>query len=558
MRSMSLSNRILLVAFGAILFAGSIALLIAGLAPPKHSTRPPSVEGGAGLEISSPVEPVTTALPPVRLLEPDPFLEDDEPDRPEPRWPDAGTHALVVKIEDAQGRSLPGIPVAALGARDNGPVLGGPRVTRMDGRVRFPLDLRFEQEEQVLVVARSMPGSAVTRTLNISLDRDHDVLIAIDPGLIAEVRLVEPDGETYRGLARIRKVIVDEPMAEPLDRGGRLFELFREVTARAAREDGLWSLPGFKSGEKATIAVMASGYETVFAKVEAPEDGKRSFQVDVKLEGRAATVLVEVVAPIGFLADDTTFGAFRLGDSFVAPVGSADRPMQRDGRFRVTVPAGVAGVLRLNAFRHGRLEASREIPIPMLTPGAESDLGKIVPELLPVVVAGVVTDAEGKPVEGAAVEVIGDDESRDLAATTVANGQFEIRGAPGLGNYVVSAHLAGRVSTRVWDIAEGSRGIQLVLESAGSIGGTVVLPQESRHDRVIVRAMCDGRPVAVTAVRADGGFVVTGLPAGNYRVIVEGQTVESVRVSDVTVMSTQVTNDPRLERIMLRSKPRRE
>jgi hypothetical protein len=160
-------------------------------------------------------------------------------------------------------------------------------------------------------------------------------------------------------------------------------------------------------------------------------------------------------------------------------------------------------------------------------------------------------------VAGAAVEVIGSDDGRDVAATSDGAGRFEIRGLPGRGPYVVGAHLAGRVSAHAWDIGEGSRGVVLTLEDAGAIAGALVVPNDAAHDRLLVRALKDDRTVTVTSVHEDGTFVVAGLPSGSYRVIVEGPSVEPLRVTDVGVFPSQTTRDPRLERAVLRAKPRR-
>ena len=554
---MKSTTRILLVMFGALLFAGSLWILQQSLVPGEISKDVPPRLVREDAIVTSDAPIVTSTTIPVNLATPEPFLEDDEPDSPEPRWPDAGTRALVVHVEDRSGRSLAGIPVAALGARPQGPVLSGPRVTRLDGRVRFPIDLRYEREENILVVARAMPGFAASDVVKVALDRDQDVRLAIDPGATAVIRIEDADGLPFKGLARMRKVIVDEPASEPNDRSGRLDDVFAEVTPRAARGDGFWTLPGFRAEEKAVVAVMASGWETVFANVAVPADVGPTFPVLVKLDGRAATVLLEVVPPNPSSPEELTFGAFRPGDTVVSPVGSEDRPMQRDGRFRVTVPVTVANRLRVNVFRNGRLEASKDVDVRPLEGGQEMDLGRITPDLLPVVVEGTVVDVDGRAVSGAAVEVIGSDDGRDVAAVSDAAGRFEIRGIPGRGPYVVGAHLSGRVSAHAWDVADGARGVVLTLEDAGSIAGAFVIPPEATHDRILVRALKDDRTVTVAAVHPDGTFEILGLPGGSYRVIVEGPAIEPIRMTDVTVFPSQTTRDPRFERVVLRAKPRR-
>jgi hypothetical protein len=71
--------------------------------------------------------------------------------------------------------------------------------------------------------------------------------------------------------------------------------------------------------------------------------------------------------------------------------------LQRDGRFRVTVPAGIANRIRVNVFRNGRLDASKEVDARPLEGGQEIDMGRIIPDPLPVVVEGMVVDVEGRP-----------------------------------------------------------------------------------------------------------------------------------------------------------------
>ena len=57
-------------------------------------------------------------------------------------------------------RAVGGVPVVVLGTGENGPVLAGPKMTNSEGRVRFPIDLAMEQEHEVVVAARAVPGRA--------------------------------------------------------------------------------------------------------------------------------------------------------------------------------------------------------------------------------------------------------------------------------------------------------------------------------------------------------------------------------------------------------------
>jgi hypothetical protein len=247
-RAVRASTRMLLVVLGALFFAGSLWVLQQGLMPTETPVDVETRPGGTIEIAGSRPTMISATTPPPRIVHPEPMLEDDEPDAPEPRWPDPGTRALTVRVEDRRGSFARGDPRRRARCASRRPLA---RRTSRDAARRTraipdrpPLRARREHPR---CGARHARHDRVRRRESRPRSRSGRV-VGPRSGAIAEIRLEETDGTPFRGLAKVRKVIVDEAGSDPAERAGRLDLVFAETTPRAARADGLWMLPGFRAG----------------------------------------------------------------------------------------------------------------------------------------------------------------------------------------------------------------------------------------------------------------------------------------------------------------------
>jgi hypothetical protein len=145
------------------------------------------------------------------------------------------------------------------------------------------------------------------------------------------------------------------------------------------------------------------------------------------------------------------------------------------------------------------------------------------------------------------------------------DGRFELRSATDTDELAVLATKPGYVDR--WEHARrGARGVRIVLEPAGSIGGRVLLDASLGRGSVIVDAV----PVRATepdapeaALRSaflelDGSFVLSDLADGAYTVRAVYAATASVigRIDGVKVENGRTLRDPRLDPFDLRASHR--
>lgn len=477
------------------------------------------------------------------------FDANDDPDAAEPAL-EKGVNPIIVLVTDLADRPLAGVPVVLLSAKADGPTLAGPRYTKSDGRARFPTDLALEREGDVVVAARALPGTAVWGVVKAALDRPAEVALKVEPGLAAAVRLFDPDGAPHAGRARVRKVVVDEPAPEPGDRGPQLTAAFREATPRSARVGDGFRFVGLAPGETFTLYAWAEGYEAAFQTVQVPELPPRPLPIDATLGRRLASVTFVAATPPPLEAADVAFGCRSANeDELVVLAGADARPTQRVPGFRLDVAPGASHRLRVEAYVRGEAEAAAEIEIPTLRAGETYDAGVVRLAPLGVVVAGRVVDPEGRPIAGAAVEVVPAGGGRELTAETDAAGAFDVQGLPGRGPYHVSVHAGGRVAERRTDVVEGTKDLRVALDPAGAIAGRVILPAGGAPEHVRVRALRPDRPPSATSLAADGSFHLGELAAGVYVLVLDGPEIRTLRVGDVVVTPPETNAEDRLQRL---------
>lgn len=481
---------------------------------------------------------------------------DDGDDPDAAVWADPVVRPLRVRLVTADGSAAFGVPVAVVGKGDGGPILAPPKLTNADGRVRFPIDIAMEQEHEVVIAARAVPGRTATTNVKVALDQTTDVTLTIDGGIRASIQVFDPEGRPIDGAARVRKAILDDAITDAAPHAEFLGQVFGETTPRAIRKPGGLELLGLRTPDDITLFVSAPGFAPVYRRVNVPTEAQSPFMIDVKLEVRTSVVRFDVGVPLALEKERAAFSCHRVeGVGVVLAAGSDDVPAQRDPRFCVDVAPNDAQKLEVCAWLNGRIHASAEIDVPSLREGEVLDVGQVRLEMLPVVLAGHVLDQDQAPLANATIEAIGRGHFRDLAATTGADGAFALRAPSGRGPYQVSAHAAGRVSERMAGVAEPAHDLRFILDPSGSIHGSVLTAGPVDAGAVTVRAVTGGRAPFVTSLQGGGSFALTGLPRGVYTVILDGGGILPMQVTDVVVNPPEATRDGRLDHVRLRARP---
>ena len=197
------------------------------------------------------------------------------------------------------------------------------------------------------------------------------------------------------------------------------------------------------------------------------------------------------------------------------------------------------------------------------------------PDVLPSpIVAGVVVDVSGQPVDGAKVEAcIGGPDAVNLigsletnwAATTDGAGRFEIHGSPAPDELLLSASKSGYCATEPSTCARGSSRVTLVLTQPGVVAGRAIADATFPLDAIEIVLECLSfspqrgemlsRGRFPRKLAQDGSFSFDGICTREARLVfrVEGAFVPEFAVESILVRPNGSAPDPRLDPIDLRA-----
>lgn len=220
--------------------------------------------------------------------------------------------------------------------------------------------------------------------------------------------------------------------------------------------------------------------------------------------------------------------------------------MNERGRITMTAPTDAEGRFQLlgvpdgpYALRVLRGETSAWSPETFEVRGADVNLGTI--ELPEHVVRGRVTDDTGRPVAGAEIRLLVQDEAgaRLTRTTTAANGRWTIEAVPA-GTHTAEAAHAGLGTDRLAVEVPTTREVELVLGRTARVLGRVLAGDAPFTGVMEVRLEAEhrgGRRIPPRSFRdADGRFVVDGVPPGLWNVHVRtpsghvGRTASPIEV----------------------------
>ena len=364
-------------------------------------------------------------------------------------------------------------------------------------------------------------------------------------GLIARAYAVEARADAgYAGPVRVRLGAKPEPVTLRLHAGGSVEVAVTDGTAPIAnaavelRATVLWTATTNAAGV-ATFSHVGAEWAPLVASAPgfAPAAMMLGTSGDPKAPVRVALVLARGAAVSGMVVDGA--GKPVGGARVVATAASEPFPVvdprrdgvvaKPDGTFEL--PAIGAGTWRFTAT-HTTYGPTTSTPIAL--DGAHAKTGVKLVLDAGGTITGSVVDASGAPVASANVRVVvrGNVFWRaQRQAFSGADGKFEIAGLPRRAVDVVAQGEHGSSAIVPADlVATAKQDIALKLDIAGEIAGVVVdsAGKPLGDAQVFADPEPTGKPadLSIWVVRGDqeavtdqaGGFVLSGLPPGGYRV----------------------------------------
>jgi hypothetical protein len=342
---------------------------------------------------------------------------------------------------------------------------------------------------------------------------DDTVVFRLNPAGQVRGRVLARDGRPVVG-ARVTATVVDLPWVEP-----------HEVVTDAAGAFALLDL------EPASYALAAQ---------------KGAFAV------RHPTVTRASVEPAGELAmvlDRGATVAGRVLDQLGQAVSGAKLRLLPDRNWenghRVLATSGPDGTFAIEGTQPGRfaLRAERPPHAPAEVPIVVSEKDQEVAVTMPAgaAVAGLVT-SETQPVAGAVVTATVSEPTHGplmgrpwAAVRTGSDGRFRLDGLPA-GDLMLSAgHKLGYGAAPALSLAPGDvKEVTVTLGLSASLAGTVRLDDGSPAAGVSVAAgwhFSGGYGIRYTRTRADGGYRIPGIHAGEVTVIATRGRVEGMVIT---------------------------
>jgi hypothetical protein len=306
--------------------------------------------------------------------------------------------------------------------------------------------------------------------------------------------------------------------------------------------------------------------------------------VDVELRAQPIGPLVvghavgEDGAPLGGFDLNASLDAFDV-DKGGVPAGSsrAQTKLESDGGFRLDWSR--SGTQSSRRFVHKvwlRAVSDADAPLPM---PLEAKVDVVVPERgvvdigtvklapAPRIVAGVVVDDEGQPVEAANLKLTIEGPPTPYVALhrvgtqSGPDGRFDVRGEIPPGRLSISASRGGYLqSGKPVRFTAGESNVTLVLRVGGALEGSIQFPEgfASNLLRVKLTLASDRAVTEEQRVRADGGFEFALLlpEFWDFELLLGRDETNSEQLAlfhQVAIHPAELSQDPRLQPIDLAS-----
>jgi hypothetical protein len=471
--------------------------------------------------------------------------------------------SLWIEVRDQRDQLVADVPVGLRTADTEHSQWRWRGVTGRDGRVRAPnvttvegsrdkiafaeillplangerLTLRREQPPRAPLVLHLPP----TGSVEVAIDGDY----ALAEG--AEVRL--------RSFADLAKGANTAPMAVANTAKGRAtfaliglgLQLEAEATRKGQNEPSRVVFDGPRSAGQlvfARLSLLPKGATMIVARIE-DESGQlcRDAKIDYTIDSRSVQNTTSSNSAVT-TGDD---GVLRLVlDDHLGP----------DAERTLSLAMSTAS---------GEVQSCR-IALPRPLPEGVHDLGAQRLGRPPLVCAGTILDAQGKPVVGAKVFVQSPKPVRDptqsewrdehnLEGASTALGLFAIRGSAPTAELRIRVDAAGFLPALSVPFPPATDHLRITLQRAATLTGSVVLAEPLTAADVVIEVrqgerMETGR---LTPRGEVGEFAFASLSPGTaaVRVRTVGNPHGEHLVSDVTLQAGENTADPRLQNIDL-------
>jgi len=475
--------------------------------------------------------------------------------------------SVAARVTDAAGQPQPGLPVQLrVGQRGLDRGLFAVQTDAHGIGLIQPLDILIRDMPSDAVFMVQLGGifaEPVRAEFDPRQPPEQPLELRLPPHGSLEVSVVTADGAPWAGPAFVQLLPVapDRPSGEEfspaeglsgiLNAGSahlRPVGLNQPVRVIALREDGtkigetLAAGPA-QEGEHARVEIREQGGASVLTGRVQRADGQPVAQALLHYE-------LERKSDVG---GEHQEGQLRTGE---------------DGGFRLAVeaPALPEGARRTFTLRDGRAAGGAESAVADLSwslAAGVTDLGRLTLQLPPLLAAGQVVDEAGAPMAGVAVQArpqifYGKEQfywgwENDLQGRAGADGAFALHGRSDSPLLRVEGSVEGKWCEPA-DVPPGSTGLRLVMRSAGSLAGRMLLDESAPFDGFYLNLRDEdgGDPQSGqwgAEIREDGTFSFATLPPGLYELELRPRnsgepiaTLEGLRVEAGAACA-----DPRLQ-----------
>ncbi len=493
--------------------------------------------------------------------------------------------AVTISVVDAAGAPAPRISVAiVVHERDDQQYLTSRTETGADGTVLVYVAQLGQMTFSAQVCAPGLP--LVTAPIDVdAADAARVELRLPDAVGVLDVVLRDVEGAPFDGAAQIDVAGADD--APPA--GVFASEDPRVLSRRVHGGEERVAPVGVGGRLRVTASDPAGRWAAASTVCDAPAVPGASARVELTVGAARPVVVGRLVTTTGEpLADEPIVARVVSGaDADAQPWERIEATTDAAGRFRIVVdapPEGVTAVLQLGRRRAdvewasvvSGTEATAELP--GLRAGVEIDVGDMVTAASAPLVSGRVLDAAGAPIAGAELRIRvarrwGTVPLRDVeGAVSAADGSFELRGVCDENELAIDARARGAYLPEPVRVTLGATGVDLRLQPAGGIAGSVRIPPGMDVWQVqvyVVRSETSRAAGGATTVRRErvefadpdfsepserAQFEYFALPPGSVRVEVclgWGSEEPVVAIDDIAVVAGEITRDPRLADIDL-------